>query len=491
MKKTILNIFLVLLIAAGFNACSDDLLEPVPETNISDLSAFETTERIEAQVRGIYSAFKSGQYLGGRYQVYNSIRGDQFINHRSNSATGLMIWNNNVAAASQEVLNVWAVIYTAINRINMFIEGMELYEDIIIEDNLLTRDQYDQFVGEALALRGIAYHHLIQFYAHAYNRDPNNWGAILRVTAQRSSEDNHMARATLAETYEQILEDLDMAESLMKDVDGPNNNTTVTQLNKSSVIAFKTRVYLHMNDWQNVIAEANKIVSASAPFAAPSGVQYALNDSFEGIFRNYTSSEAIFSIPMTPTEQPGTQNGLAHFFTPNPSGGNSEYSINQESKVWSSDAFPHADARRQLTDTFTMFGEDEIFIAKYLEDPHLDWAPVMRYAEVLLNLAEAEAMNAGSVNARALDLLNAVFLRSNPGEAPIEINDLSEFTDRVLLERGMEFLGEGLDNMDIQRTLGTYRAKGEAATVDPDNPNYIWPIPQSEQATNNLVQPNH
>lgn len=490
MKKTFLNIFLVLLIAAGFNACSDDLLEPVPETNISDLSAFDTTERIEAQVRGIYSAFKDGQYLGGRYHVYNSIRGDQFNNHRSNSATGLMVWNNNVAAASQEVLNVWAIIYTAINRVNMFLEGMELNEEMILEDNLLTPEQYDQYVGEALALRAIAYHHLIQFYAHAYNRDSDNWGAILRITAQRSSDDNHQARATLAETYEQILEDLDMAESLMKDVDGPNNSTTVTQLNRSSVIAFKTRVYLHMSDWGNVIAEANKIVSASAPFVAPSGVQYALNPGFEDGFRNYTSPEAIFSIPMTPTEQPGTQNGLAHYFSPNPIG-NNEYSLNEDSKVWTSDAFPHTDARRQLTDTVPVFGQDQIFIMKYTEDPHLDWAPVMRYAEVILNLAEAEAMNAGNVNARALELLNAVFLRSNPGADAININDLNDFIDRLLLERSMEFLGEGIDNMDIQRTQGIYRAKGEASSVDPNNPNYIWPIPQSEQSTNNLVQPNH
>lgn len=489
MKKTILNIILILFIVVGFNSCNDDLLEPVPETNISDLSAFDTKERIEAQVRGIYSAFKSGQYLGGRYQMYNSIRGDHFINHRSNSATGLMVWNNNVAASSQEVLNVWAVIYISVNRINMFLNGMEQFEDYIIDNFLLTREEYDQYIGEALALRALAYHNLIQFYAHAYNRNPDNWGAILRITAQRSSDDNHKARATLAETYEQILADLNLAESLMMDVSGPNSESLVTRLHKSSVIALKTRIYLHMSDWENVIAEADKIVSASAPFVAPEGVQYALNPSFENIFRNYTTSESIFSIPMTPTEQPGTQNGLAHYFSPNPIG-NSEYSLNQDSKVWTSNAFPHTDARRQLTDTFLLFGNEEIFIAKYIEDPHLDWAPVMRYAEVILNLAEAEAMNASSVNARALELLNAVFLRANPNEVPLEINNLNEFIDRVLLERSMEFIGEGLDNMDIQRTGDTYRAKGEAAAIDVGNPNYIWPIPQSEQATNNLVQLN-
>lgn len=488
MKKTVFKIFLVLLMAVGFNSCYDEYLNPVPETFISDLSAFDTKERIEAQIRGVYSAFKSGQYLGGRYQVYNSIRGDEFMNLQANGVTGYLTWNHTVSASANEVQNLWGQIYFAINRVNMFIDGMREHEEELVGGNIITRAEFDQYIGEALALRGMAYHNLIQLYAQPYNKDPQAWGAILRITAQRSSADNDMPRSTLQETYDQILADLNQAEGLLPDVSGANNDARVTRLHKSSVIALKTRVYLHMERWSDVIAQANKIVSASAPFQAPSGVQYALNPDFENIFTSYTTSESIFSIPMTPTELPGTQNQLGHYFSDAPIG-NLEYPINQAGLIWSSDAFPADDARRVLTRERTYQGVDEIFIHKYQDQGHTDWAPVMRYAEVLLNLAEAEARQNG-VAGRALALLNAVYLRSNPGAAPLEITSLSAFIDRLMLERGMEFLGEGIANMDTQRTLSEHRAKPGVAAVGPTSPNYVWPIPQTELNTNSLVQPN-
>ncbi len=490
MKKTIINLFLVMLLAFGFSACNDDLLEPVPETALSELSVFDTKERVEAQMNGIYTAFKSGQYLGGRYQVYNSIRGDHFLNLQSNGVTGYQTWQNLVFPTTGEVQNLWAQIYAAVNRVNMFLRGLEANQEMLLGDNIITQAEYDQYYGEALALRGMAFHHIIQLYARPYNQDPQDWGALLRITAQDSSADNDMPRSTLEETYEQILEDLVTAEGLLQDESGANTDETVTRLHRSSVIAFKTRVYLHMSDYASVIEEANKIVSQSAPFTAPDGVAYALHENFDEIWTNYTTSESVFSIPMTPTELPGTQNFLAHYFTDAPIGG-LEYPINQDSYVWSSDAFPEDDHRRLLVTERTFQGEDHLFIHKYPTEGQQDWAPVMRYAEVLLNLAEAEARHNGSVTSRASDLLNAVFLRSNPDADPIDISDVDEFVDRVLLEREMEFLAEGIDNMDVQRTVSEFRSKGDVSSISPGATQYVWAIPQSELNTNDLIQPNH
>lgn len=490
MKNSIIKTLLVLFVAVGLTACFDDYLEPIPETQISELSVFDTRERVVAQVNGIYASFKSGQYLGGRYQVYNSIRGDHFLNLQTNGVTGYQTWQNLVFPSTGEVVNLWAQIYAAVNRVNMFLEGMEDNQAFMFENNIITQAEYNQFYGEALALRGMAYHHLIQLYARPYNQDPNDWGAILRITAQRSSADNDMPRSTLTETYAQILDDLNTAEGLLPDVSGNNNDDRVTRVHKSTVIAFKTRVYLHMSQYGNVISEANKIVSASAPFTAPSGVNYALHPDFEEIFTQYTTSESIFSIPMTPTELPGTQNFLAHYFSDAPVGG-LEYPINQDSHVWTSQAFPANDVRRLLVQERTFQGVDHLFVDKYQTPGQLDWAPVIRYAEVILNLAEAEALANNSVTSRALALLNAVFLRSNSGADPLAITNVNEFVQRVHLEREMEFMAEGIHNMDTQRTLSDHRAKEGVSAVGPGATQYVWPISQNELNTNSLVQPNH
>lgn len=489
--KKLLNIFLILLVVTGLNSCFEELLEPVPVTYISDLSAFDTEERIESQIKGVYSGFKSGQYLGGRFQVYNSIRSDDFLNLQANGVTGYQTWGHNLTPSSNEVINLWGAIYAAVNRVNMFIGGLEDNEDYLIGENVISQEVFNQYMGEAIALRGMAYHHIIQLYAQPYNKNPQLWGAILRITPQRSSADNDMPRSTLEETYAQILQDLSDAEALLPDVSGANRDEFVTRVTKNTVIAFKTRVYLHMNDYANVIEEGNKIVSTTAPFSSPSGVVHALHEDFEEIFTEYTTSESIFSIPMTSTELPGTQNGLAHYFSAAPIGQN-EYPINENSIVWTSTAFSEDDARKLLIAEGAGSATGHMFIDKYKESPHLDWAPVIRYAEVILNLAEAEAVNNGFGNgSRAVALLNAVYLRSNPSEDPLgDFASLDAFKERLMLERSLEFLGEGIKNMDTQRTLGTHAAKEGVEAVGPESNRYVWPISQQEFNTNSLVQPN-
>jgi len=493
--KKLFKIFFIITALTIFNSCFDELLEPVPETFMSDLSVFDSKERIESQVRGIYSSFKSGSYLGGRFQVYNDIRGDDFLNLQSNGVTGYQTWSHNVDHQSTEVITLWRSIYIAINRVNLFIDGLEDNKDKILTEEILTQEEFNQYKGESLGLRAIAYHNLIQLYAQPFNKDPQAWGAILRLTGQRSSADNDMARSTLKDTYIQILQDLDDAETLLPTLTGNNKAEYITRVHKNTVIAFKTRVKLHMNDYAGVIEEGNKIVSTAAPFSSPTGVKLSLNANFQQIFTDYTTPESIISMPMSAVELPGTQNGLAHYFSVSKSGmqiGNNEYAINQESYLWTSGVFADNDARVQLVDSVTLQGNDRIFIKKYQNSPHSDWAPVMRYAEVLLNLAEAEARVNGFGDAsRAVALLNAVYLRSNPSAPALSgFTTIDAFITRLMLERNMEFLGEGLKNMDIQRTLGTHRAKDNVEAVGPDNPKYVWPISQEEINTNQLVQPN-
>lgn len=499
MKNLLKFSIIVLLGSVMLTSCvNEELMNPVPETAISDLVAFDTRPRIIAQVNGIYAAFRSGQYLGGRFQVYNDIRSDDWVNLQNNGVTGLMTWNHTLAPSTREVQDLWDAVYAAIGRVNMFLEGMEANRTRIIGQNILTQDEFDQFKGEALALRGMAYHHLMQLYARPFNQNPQGLGAVLRLTASRSGANNDLARVTLQETYDQILRDLNEAEALLPTLPAVTGNSValVSRIHENTVIALKTRVMLHMNNWPGVRTEANKIVSPAAPFISPIGVRHRLSDTFTPIFRPpYTTAESIFSMPFNTAETPGTQNGLAHYFSVSRTGraiGNNEYAINTASTVWSSAAFPIDDARRLLVDTLTIGGNLRSFIAKYSIFPHTDFAPVIRYAEVLLNLAEAEAMIAWP-SQRAIDLLNAVFIRSNPFGTPMVETDFANrdaFINRLLLERNMEFLGEGIRNMDTKRRLLPHLAKPGVGAVPLAATNYVWPIPESERNTNLLVQPN-
>jgi starch-binding outer membrane protein, SusD/RagB family len=493
MKRFI--IFLFLILAMGLlNSCFKEYLEPSPATAISDLTAFDTRERIVGQVNGMYVPIKSGQYLGGRYQVYNDIRADDFLNLQTNGVTGYQTWTLNVASATNEVQNLWNQVYFAINRINVFLEGLESNQAKIVP-NLITAVEYDQFKGEALALRGMAYFHLSMLYAKPYNQDPTAWGLVLRTTAQRSAADNDKARSTVAETYAQIVNDLTTAATLLPlthDGGGANSVINLTRMQRNTVYALLSRVYLHMNDYPAALAAGNNIVPASAPFVNANGVPYALSPTFAGIFASpYTSSESILSIPMTPAELPGTQNQLGHYFSVAPIG-NFEYPINEASPVWANTTdFPVTDARRLIVQTAVLPAGTFTFLHKYPTFPHTDYAPVIRYAEVMLNVAEAEARVNG-VSARAVALLNAVHQRSDASTTYTAANfaSVDAFVNQLMRERNMEFLGEGIRNMDIMRKVATIGAKATIAAVPPTSTQYIWPMPDSEINTNNLLQPN-
>ena len=63
-----------------------------------------------------------------------------------------------------------------------------------------------------------------------------------------------------------------------------------------------------MGRYADVVTEANKIVSATAPFASAIGVKHTLAPTASEVFKTpYTHVERIFSFPFTDLDLPGTQ----------------------------------------------------------------------------------------------------------------------------------------------------------------------------------------
>jgi hypothetical protein len=473
------------------NGCTKDYLDPVPKTNPIDENVFDTKERVVAQVNGLYAFMKSGAFLGGRYFVYNDIRCENFIPKSSNLVTNFATWNHTVLSGTNEVQNLWQAVYNAINAINLFIDGLENAWSTDKLTGKITQTEKDQFRAEALGLRAICYFDLLQLYAKPYNMNSgNNPGLPLRLKGIKTGGENDLVRSSVADVYTQILSDLNEAEPLAIATYSTSLLNT-TRLHKNSIIAFKTRVYLHLQNWSSVVTEANKIVSTNSPFGSATGVSLGLNATYAGIFAEpYTSKESVFSMPFTTTNTPGTQNGLAHYY--NPSSSESYYLITTAGSTYA--RMDATDARKVMMVT----SGGRIFLNKWPDFTNLtNYAPVMRYAEVLLNLSEAIARQGGAVNQRAVDLLNAVRTRSytTGGYTLASFSTVQSFYDAVDLERNIEFLGEGLRNLDLMRRGLTVPGKnggsmGIVAAVPPTSVNYIWPISGNELTFNKLMTPN-
>lgn len=493
-KQKVAKVSLILALFIGIFGCSTDLLDPVPQASFSDLVVFDDPSRVSQQINGIYRALKNGQLFGGRALVYGDIRADNFLNETTNGVTGLETWRHTVVSSTNEVNNLWAAAYTTISRANLFLAGIDANVSKFVAPTFpadFVTVTVPQYKAEARFCRALSYLALIQLYGRPYiDGSGSALGVPLRLQPETSSENNDLARSTVAEVYTQILDDLNFAEqNLPLTYTGANASyLNVTRAHRNTAIALKTRVYLNMARYADVITEANKIVSNTAPFVTSSGVSHSIQASFTSVFTApYTTAESIFSMPYTVNDLPGGQNGLSSYYSPGPAG-IGDYSLNPSGIYGDLVNWPAVDARRTMTSLANTPARP--YLRKFPAGPqHLDNTPIIRYAEVLLNLSEAIARTTAGVDARALSLLNTIRQRSDATFtwAPA---DNAALISAIMTERNIELLGEGFRSNDFVRLLQDIPGKGTVGSVPPSAEVYIWPFPLSELNANKLAVPN-
>ncbi len=480
----IINKFFVTLCTVAFTFTSCDIeenLTTVPVATFSDLTVFENVDRVEQQVAGLYATTKNGNVLGGRYYVYNDVRCENFINETANNVTAFSVWNHTVQPSNvNDVTNLWNIAYLAINRINVFLVGLDA-NAAKLKSVGATDASLNAYKGEARFLRGLLYHSLMMLYASPYSDgDGSKLGVPLQLNANVSSGNNDLPRAKTSEVYNQIIEDLNFAEANLPET-RTSALTSSTRAVKNAAIALKTRVYLHMGKMPDVIREANKIVPASAPFISPVGIKHALSPSVADVFKTpYTHVERIFSFPFTENDLPGVQNGLGSYYNPGPRG-TGEFSLNANGLIKDTINWLPTDDRRSFI--FLNTANSKRYWNKFATGAqHLDYIPVLRYAEVLLNLAEAKARTSAN-DAQSLALLNAVRTRSK-GSSYAAFTSGDKLIEAILKEREIEFLGEGFRAPDLMRLKRPLPAKANITAIESTSPAYIWPIPAGELIVN-------
>jgi len=473
----------------SLSACHREYLNPTPQSVVSDASAFSTAARISSQVLGLYATLKNGSFYGGRVIVYGDVRGEDFLAQDPNLVTNYDVWALNVTNTATSVKGLWLQAYQVINACNVFIDGMNS-KGLAVVGNTVG----NAYLGEAMLIRALAYYNLLQYYARPYaDGSGSKLGLPLRLTGILGPGFSDLARSSVADVYAQILSDLNFAEANLplSNAAAAASAANITRAHRNTAISLKTRVYLSMQKYDKVIEEANKIVPASAPFTAKSGVANALVSDYTTIFKApYITAEAILSMPFTSSsnDAPGTQNDLRSYFYAAANGVGSIFSLNP-SGIIANTGWTATDARRSFIVTSVATQNiGKIYMTKYPTATPVDNVIVMRWAEVLLNLAEAKVRTTNTVDAQAVALLNAVRNRSDATTTftVASFATPADLINAILTERRIEFLGEGLRNNDLMRLLQTIPAKGVVAAKNPADDGYIWPASSDEKSLNKL-----
>lgn len=522
-KLVLLPVILVAMVVAS---CSD-IIDTAPYSSIDENAAFSTASLCELSVNGMYQAAQRGDYngagrgypFGAAFVEQGDCRGEDVVNiaafyqytYEGSYTTGTLnnVWH-------------WSDTYRLINRANIVLEGAQVAAD----NGVLTQAKADEYKGEALAFRALAHHELLIHFAKPYKdtpgathlgvpyrKLPNNTPANIEINAAQG-------RHTVAECYQWILEDLNEAESLLPAKAGRSGKQSVTRWTKQAAAAVKTRIYLHTYDWANAITEAKKF-EAGGVYAGTVGLETSPNGPFLAL--GYSTRENLFSIENSATNNPTVNGALA-----------SQYKrrmlVSISPIAWRNSFWLPDDKRRSTAPAstsgvvdasamcFTSGTSQVRFTNKYKDEVgYSDGAPIIRFAEVLLNAAEAYARTNDVTN--GLKNLNKVRNRAL-ADTVTQAYTAASFADNVALlqavlaERRIEFIMEGRRWSDIHRlqfcphfpingipgklanamppsaefTLGTPYSGALGITPKPYNDKvFLWPLPAIETNANPVL----
>jgi hypothetical protein len=473
-NKYLILLFLIVL-ASG---CKKFLQEDPQGLLIGDV-ALQNVDGLKTQLAGAYSCFVQGWDMGfaSAGQIAASMGGDDVTTHPGlNKAEFREFDQFNASAFNARSYYVWAGCYKIIQCSNNIINN---YQKTKGDETTI-----QQIAGEAYFLRGFAYYYLVRW-----------WGKIpLIKTAEFSRDLLTTPKSEITDVYKQIESDLTTAEQMVGD-------TKVDQgrINQGTVKAYLAAVYLTETGWP--VKDASKAALAAAKakevidnhgkygFALFQGdYQKIFTDAYsEYVFAIMTNGNTVgncfYGASARPSDEAGGWDDYCaeiNFFKNFPEGNrkngtfSTEFEVNGTLKSWDEIGIKHPYYKKfriQSGDTLSYVSNSPIIF--------------MRYSEVLLTYAEAEA-RASSPNADAYSAINAVRKRAGLDDLTPGLNS-TDFIKAVIQERAWEFAGEWHRWFDLVRTetvkeANSHRDSNEIPLIgDPgDQKNWLLPIPAGD-----------
>jgi starch-binding outer membrane protein, SusD/RagB family len=438
--KNILSTYKVLALAllVSLSGC-DNILEPQPRLDIASAQAITDKRGAEAALLGAYSELQSNNYYGFEYPALAYLSADE-VDWSGSFNYYQQFDRNAIPAENSSVKSVWSQIYRVVNVANNLIEQVPA-----IQDRNLTEAQRQRILGEAYFLRALSYFDL-----------GRAWGGVplvLQPTKDKNSGKG-IGRASLEQTYAQVLADLELAEPLLPTLG------VRARASKEAVWALKARLYLYSQNWAKAEEYATLVIN---------GGKARLVQPYSAFYTGKQTEESILELVYDNADR----NSHANYGLTSSRGGRYEWkpsaSIVQDLRNPSIGGSRSALIGAQMNGgTETVFGQKYTKIAT-----GEDGAFILRIAEQYLIRAEARLKRALPDLPGALADLNLV--RQRAELQPLVTADPNAALLAVEQERNVELAFEGHRWFDLIRTG---RAQAVLGISDPNK--FLFPIPNSE-----------
>ncbi|MCE6989705.1 RagB/SusD family nutrient uptake outer membrane protein [Dyadobacter sp. CY323] len=477
MKAFKLTPILVLFLLA--TSC-ERILDQKPLSDITQANFWNTPKDAEAGLIAVYNlhmntaytAFQLGEIRSDNLEMPTKW-GYEMVNPQSADL------NNNILSPVDGIAS-WVSFFNVVSRAN---------EVLFFTEKINFADQVDKnrVLGEAYFLR-----------AHSYFTMAKNWGAVPLITLPFASqgEDMYVERTPVNLIYDQIIKDLEQAETLLP-VTRTDQRVRATKGAAQALFCdvLLTRGYstfAKTDDFAKAIEKANLVI-ANTNYKLVSGAAYA------SIFRDGNSSESIFELAFNFNNL--ATHALSNFFLPRaynkfrPYGGET-LMLPSHSLV---NAFEAGDLRAPTTFT-VLRAEDEQYydanvkgmtygnkylgtvtnvgVQRYSDDNYI----IYRLPDVMLMKAEALVQTGNLPDAVAI----VTQIRARAGLAAKAAATKDAALALVLDERKKELAFEGKRWYDLMRTNKVSTFRTETSFIQN---RFLLPVPQAEVDRNAKLLP--
>jgi starch-binding outer membrane protein, SusD/RagB family len=438
----------IIVLCIALSSCKKTI-DLYPVSNLNTGTYYTNAEEVRTGLNGCYNGLQRPIY---REWQLTELRSD-------NSRMGLPLSTNSfnrdlsdldifIPATTHDALyQYWLDSYNNIRNANIVLQRLGVIYDAaggINNFNSITINVADadrkRLAGEALFIRAYHYFNLVRLYG----------GVFLVHTPLTAAEAKTINRSSVQDIYKLIEADLTAAAANLSAL--KFNQIAEANRGRASAWAAKAllgKVYLTLNRKADAITQLQDVIANSG---------YALQTSYATVFaiNNELNSEILFTVRFKAGGF-GLGSSFGNDFGPLNSGA---AVINGSGLGWNTpttdidSSYAATDARKAVSIAKYLPGtaSEQIYVKKFLNqvvitgDGEADW-PVIRYADVLLMMAEAQGNTATAVG-----FINQIKTRAGLTALPVApMATVAAFEKELTAERRKEFAFENQRWFDLLR----------------------------------------
>ena len=481
----------------SLSACSGDSLNTEPTDSMSGATLMSDGVKALVPLNGIYrSMYTAGWSTTGNthqcfgisaYNLMAEVMGDDMIMGASGSG---WFWYDAVydvkdlfTRTTWRSYDLWKAYYTWIANANYILAAEETMGGATNDKNYA--------IGQAYAIRAYSYFMLAQTFARTYKGHESE-KCVPIYTEPTSTSTTGQPRSTVAQTYEQILSDINKACDLLQGL--PQQQSA--HMSYAVAQGIRARIALVMEDWATAEAAAEEAIAKSGKKIIKVADFIGLND--------VTKANVMWGAQVISDQAGGYASLFAHMDTVASYGLGAPKMIQtslynkiaatDDRKAWFPELSPYsalvpsewngAHLQRKM-----YFSDPSQWMGDYI------W---MRVEEMYLTAAEAECRQGKDGEARehlmaVMSQRDATYTCNKSGKSLAALTNEStgSLLEEILLQRRIELWGEFGRMYDIKRLKQGFLRKAEDGwnsgalltgrpTTNPENWMWVLTIPQAE-----------